>query len=60
MYNLHAQNVSRLRYKKRGPQIRVLFFALLPLHALVHSMTFVAELALIGGELRYVVVVVGL
>ena len=36
-----------------------LFFVLLPLHALVHSMTLVAELTLKGGELRYVVVIVG-
>jgi hypothetical protein len=37
----------------------VLFFAPLPLHALVHSMALVAELALIRGERRYVVVIVG-
>jgi hypothetical protein len=37
----------------------VLFFALLPLHALVPTMTLVAERALESGELRYVLVIVG-
>jgi len=46
--------------KKEDWHLPSSFFALFPLHALVHGMTLVAELALIGGELRYVVVIVGL
>jgi len=67
VFDLHSNNsylgiISHSSWrdnKKRGPQMPVLFFALLPLHALVQTMTLVAERALESGELRYVLVIVG-